>query len=167
MSYVPPSNTGLKNQWGVGDPKMPVAPGAPNAPNPGSEKQAQDFKAAFEKALGAINEHLQYTAANAEASKHAAVAGRRDARYPAFQAALGKVDRTDPSKGQAAIDKVLGDTQALGNEVAAFHARASTTTPCVRSKSSRPGRTPRRPPCVAWWTGFASRSTSASTHRPP
>ena len=129
MSYVPPSNTGLKKQWGVGDPTSPTAPGAgapnaPNAPKAGSDKQAQDFQAAFEKAQGAINGHLQYTATNAEESKHGTLAGRRDAMYAAYQAALGKIDRTDPSKAQAAIDKVLGDAQALGGEVATFRQAA-------------------------------------------
>ncbi len=120
-----PANTGLKGQWGVGDPSKPQTNPSPDGKNPttadkGSDKQAQDFQAAFQKEQGVINDHLQYTSANAEASKHAALASRRDALYSAFQAALGQIDRNDPSKAQGAIDKVLSDANALSAEVATF-----------------------------------------------
>ena len=116
-------NTGLKSQFGVGDPKT-ADQNTPNAKDAGSDKQAQDFQAAFQQEQGAINGHLQYTAANAEASGHDPLSARRDGMFTAFQSALSKIDRTDPSKAQGAIDKVLGDVRALGGEVATFRQRA-------------------------------------------
>ncbi len=118
-SSAAPSNTGLKGQWGVGDPNNPSAQGAPQ--DTGSDKQAQDFQAAFQGLQGEINGHLQYTSANAEASKHGAFASRRDALYSAFQSALGSIDRKDPSKAQGAIDQVLGDARALSSEASTLH----------------------------------------------
>ena len=44
---------GLKQQWGVGE-----------AAQAGSDAQSQELKTAFEKAMNAMAEHLQYTAAN-------------------------------------------------------------------------------------------------------
>jgi len=114
------SGTGLKGQWGVGDPAHPSSPGDPAAKDTGSDKQANDFQAAYQSELGVINGHLQYTAVNAEASKHDALASRRDAMYGAFQSALAKIDRANPSKAQGDIDKVLGDERALSGEVASF-----------------------------------------------
>ena len=116
-------NTGLKSQFGVGDPKT-ADQNTPNAKDAGSDKQAQDFQAAFQQEQGAINGHLQYTAANAEASGHDPLSARRDGMFTAFQSALSKIDRTDPSKAQGAIDKVLGDVRALSGEVATFRQQA-------------------------------------------
>ncbi len=104
---------GLKKQWGVGDPAKA-----------GSDKQAQQFKAAFQAQISCINGHLQYTSANAEAAKHDPLAARRDALYPAFQSANGQIDPANPSKAQGAIDKVLGDAKALSTESAALKAAA-------------------------------------------
>ena len=119
-----PTSTGLKKQWGVGDPNAPGAQDKPTAKDTGSDKQANDFQAAFQKEQGVINGHLQYTSANAEASKHGAFASRRDAQYSAFQSALAKIDRTNPSKAQGDIDKVLGDARALNSEVSTFRKEA-------------------------------------------
>ena len=116
--------TGLKNQWGVGDPTQPNTSGDQDTKDTGSDKQANDFQAAFKSEQGVINGHLQYTSANAEAPKHDAFAARRDAMYSSFQAALAKIDRTDPSKAQGDIDKVLGDARALSGEVANFRQEA-------------------------------------------
>jgi hypothetical protein len=116
-------NTGLKSQFGVGDPNNP-GQNTPNTQDAGSDKQAQDFQAAFQKEQGVINGYLQYTAANAEASQHDPLAARRDAMFTAFQSALAKIDRKDPSKAQGAIDNVLGDVRALSGEVAAFRQQA-------------------------------------------
>ena len=52
---------GLKDQWGVSDPAKV-----------GSDKQAQQFQASFQKEIACINGHLQYTSANAEAARQAA-----------------------------------------------------------------------------------------------
>jgi hypothetical protein len=116
-------NTGLKGQFGVGDPKSPGQDKA-GAQDSGSDKQAQDFKAAFQKEQGLINGHLQYTAVNAETSRHEPLAARRDALFGAFQSALAKIDRKKPSTAQGGIDKVLGDARALSREAAAFRQQA-------------------------------------------
>ena len=107
------------NQFGVGDPNTP-GQSTPDNEDTGSDKQAQDFQAAFQQEQGVINGHLQYTAVNAEAARHDPLAARRDAMYTAFQSALAKIDRKNPSKAQADIDKVLGDARALSGEVATF-----------------------------------------------
>jgi predicted nucleic acid-binding Zn-ribbon protein len=93
---------GLKQQWGVNDPAKA-----------GSDKQSQQFQAAFQKELAALNGFLQYTSANADPAAHDPLEKRRDALYPAFQSTLAQIDRTDPSKAKGAIDKVLGDVKAL------------------------------------------------------
>lgn len=116
-----PGHGGLKQQWGVGDPAgAPAAPGAAPAGG-GSDHQAQAFQAAFQGRLAAINEHLQFTAAHAPASRHDPLAARRDALTGAFQSALAKIDRNDPSKAQADIDAVLGQAGVLAGDVAGFH----------------------------------------------
>jgi hypothetical protein len=104
---------GLKGQWGVGDPAKA-----------GSDRQSQQFQASFKQQQTAINGHLQFTSANAEAAKHDPLAKRRDELYPAFQGALGKIDRTDPSKAKGDIDTVLGNAKALNTEAAALHTAA-------------------------------------------
>ena len=105
--------TGLKDHWGVDVPAQP-----------GSDEQSRQFKAAFQQELGAINGHLQYTAAHAEEAKHAPLASRRDTLIPAFQGALGQIDPENAGKAQGAIDRVLQDARALGAEVAAFRQSA-------------------------------------------
>jgi hypothetical protein len=104
---------GLKNQWGVNDPAQA-----------GSDKQSKDFQAAFQKAIGPINEHLQYTVSHAEEAKHNPLAAKRDGLMTSFQSALGLIDPSNPAKAQPAIDKVLADVQALGGEVSKFRAEA-------------------------------------------
>jgi len=104
---------GLKDQWGVTDPDKV-----------GSDKQAQEFQACFQKEISAISGHLQYTSANAEAARHDPLAARRDAIYSAYQAALGQIDRTNPAKAKGAIDKVLADAKALNAEVSKFRKEA-------------------------------------------
>jgi hypothetical protein len=117
-----PSNGGLKGEFGVSDPQSDAAGGSGD--DAGSDKQAQDFQAAFQQEQGVINGHLQYTAANAEASAHAGFASRRDAMYSAFQGVAGKIDRKNPAQAQGEIDKVLADERALNGEVAAFRQAA-------------------------------------------
>lgn len=115
-----PGNSGLKGQWGVGNPSGPQSSQNPAPQDTGSDEQARQFQAAFQSIQAEINGHLQYTSTNAEASKNATFTSRRDALYSAFQAALGKIDRNDPSKAQGDIDRVLGDARALSGEVGAF-----------------------------------------------
>jgi hypothetical protein len=107
------NGAGLKQQWGVGDPAKA-----------GSDKQSQQFQAAFQGEMAAINGHLQYTSANADAAHHGPLEARRDALYSWFQLALAQIDRTNPGKAQPAIDKVLADGKALCAETAALHMSA-------------------------------------------
>src|SRR5437867_3785736 len=93
---------GLKDQWGVSDPAKVS-----------SDKQGQQFQASFQKEITAINGDLQYTSANAEASRHDPMAARRDALCTAFQSALGQIDPANPGKAKSAIDKVLAEAKAL------------------------------------------------------
>lgn len=115
-----PGNSGLKGQWGVGNPSGPQSSQNPTPQDTGSDEQAREFQAAFQSIQAEINGHLQYTSTNAEASKNATFTSRRDALYSAFQSALGKIDRNDPSKAQGDIDQVLGDARALSSEVGTF-----------------------------------------------
>src|SRR5262249_13203635 len=87
-------------------------------------KQSQQFQASFQREMTAINGHLQYTSANADAAHHDPLEARRDALYPAFQAALAQIDRTNPAQAQGAIDKVLADGKPLGGETATLHQSA-------------------------------------------
>jgi hypothetical protein len=104
---------GLKQQWGVSDPAKA-----------GSDKQSQEFQASFQRELSAINGHLQFTSANADAAHHDPLEQRRDALYPAFQATLPQIDRTNPDKAKGAIDKVLNDGKVLCTDAAALHKSA-------------------------------------------
>jgi hypothetical protein len=168
----PTGSTGLKGQWGVGNPASPTTPTDPSATDTGSDQQAQDFQAAFQQQQGVINGHLQYTSVNAEAARHEPLAARRDALYGAFQSALGKIDRNNPAKAQADIDKVLGDASALAGEVGSFRQQAEKAK---NDWDSRPGSFDETVHKVeeletwedaAWSTASASTSTCASTPRP-
>lgn len=114
---------GLKGQFGVGDPKA-SSQNTPTTQDTGSDKQAQDFTAAFQQEQGVINGHLQYTAVNAESARHDPLAARRDAMFGAFQSALAKIDRNNPSKAQGDIDKVLGEARALSGAAGSFRQQA-------------------------------------------
>lgn len=100
----------LKGQWGVDDPA-----------DAGSDEQRRNFQALFQKELGAINGHLQYTAAHAETARHDPMAKRRDALVSAFQAALAQIDPKNSNKAQAAIDRVLDDARVLAADADRFH----------------------------------------------
>ncbi len=99
----------LANEWDVEQPAQA-----------GSDEQAQAFKAAFAGRMGGIGGSLQFTAAHAETAKHEPLAGRREALYPAYQAANGQIDPANPSKAQGAIDQVLGDADALAGDATAL-----------------------------------------------
>ena len=105
----------LKGQWGVGDP-APV----------GSDKQSQQFQAAFQKPISDINSQLQYTTVNAEEDKNTPLVTRRDALLTAYQNALHQIDPKDEKKAKGAIDKVLADVKALDAEVTKFRKDAET-----------------------------------------
>ena len=100
---------GLKEQWGVGD-----------AAQVGPDAQSQDLKSAFEKAVDAMAEHLQYTAVNADRARQDPMASRGQALVPRYQDALKQVDAADPAKAKPAIDSLLADADSLGKDVAAF-----------------------------------------------
>jgi chromosome segregation ATPase len=101
---------GLKQQMGVGAPAQ--------AP---SYAQAQQFKAAFEQEMTALNGHLAYTAANAEPDRHNPLVFRQNPLYAAFQQALGQIDPANPAQAQGAIDNVLGNARALNAEAGQLH----------------------------------------------
>ena len=116
---------GLQQQWGVGDPAQP-----------GSDAQSQEFKAAFEGAMGAIAANLQYTAANGERERHAPLSERSQALTPKYQGALAQIDPTNPAKAKPAIDSLLAETRAVGQDVATFRAETEEAFTQWQSRSA-------------------------------
>lgn len=114
---------GLRDQWGVDDPAQA-----------GSDEQAQRFKAAFDAQVGKINADLQFLTAHAEAAKSEPLAGRREALYPAYQSANGRIDPANPAQAQGAIDAVLADAQALAGETSAAQAAAQQALEAWQSR---------------------------------
>lgn len=106
------SGSGLKSQWGVGDPK------APGAGAPGSGEQGTRFREAFEAACSSINESLQSVKTSADAAQHQAMDGLRQQLVAQFQRALVKVDPVNPTQAKADIDNVLAAAQALKTRAA-------------------------------------------------
>jgi exoenzyme U len=106
------SGSGLKAQWGVGDPQ------APRAGAPGSGEQGTRFREAFEAACSSINESLQSVKTSADAAQHQAIDGLRQQLVAQFQRALVKVDPVNPAQAQADIDNVLAAAQALKTRAA-------------------------------------------------
>src|SRR5262249_13949443 len=72
----------------------------------------------------AITVRLHSAPATPTAEQQTPWEARRDALYPAFQSALGQIDRTNPAKAQGPIDRVLADAKALCTETAALHKSA-------------------------------------------
>lgn len=104
--------SGLKGLWGVEQP----------APADAGE-EATRFKAAFEAQLAAINADLRDLAACIEAAKAQPLTARRDALYPAYQAAAAPADPgADAQRPEP--DRVLADAGALAAEAAAAKAAA-------------------------------------------
>ena len=97
---------------------------APKLPQAGSDKQSQEFQAAFQAQYNRLNGDLEYTADYAEEALHNPLVSKRDALASAYQTALGKVDPDDPKKAKAGIDKVLADARALKAAVAKVRAAA-------------------------------------------
>ena len=110
------TGVGLKEKWGVNAPKQV-----------GADRQSREFHKSFKTILEAINGHLQYTSAYAEAAKHAALKSNREALSSAFRSALGKIDPANPAKAQRLIDKVLVEGKALQGEVATFRTSVKTS----------------------------------------
>ena len=88
----------------------------------GPDAQSQDLKNAFEQAVDAMAEHLQYTAINADGARQNPLAARGQALVPRYQDALKQIDATDPAKAKPAIDSLLADAESLGKDVATFRA---------------------------------------------
>ncbi|MDC0937243.1 hypothetical protein OAS39_13240, partial [Pirellulales bacterium] len=91
--------------------------GEPQEQEQGSTQQADEFRAQFQAEQGPINASLQYTAAHAEESKHSPLAAKRDTTCSAYQVALGRIDPTDPTVAQGAIDQVMSAVNALRSTV--------------------------------------------------
>lgn len=104
---------GIKQELGLGDPSKPAV---------ASTQQADKFKADYQAAAGPINQALQYTAAHAQKTKHDPEAGKRDKSCQAYQAALSRIDPTNPAKAQSAIDQVLAAVQGLKSTVESLKA---------------------------------------------
>jgi hypothetical protein len=100
---------GLKDQWGVSNPAQA-----------GSDKQSQQFQAAFQKEIGIINDALQVSAPIAEDGPQQDLTQRHDSLVSAYQSALAKVDPKDPSKAKSSIDKVMADARGLSGEAVKF-----------------------------------------------
>ncbi len=106
---------GLKDKWGVKEGK----------PTP-SDKQAREFRAAFDAQKTAITSSLAYTLQYSEEPKHSALAGRESGLYQAYNTAAGAIDPTDPSKAAGTIQKVLGDAAKLSQEAATLKTDTET-----------------------------------------
>lgn len=104
--------SGLKKQLGLGEPQAQ-----------GSSEQADKFKAAFQGISSQINEALQYTAAYAQQAKHGPLAAKREKLCTAYQAALGRIDPTNPTVAQGAIDQVLSAANALKSSAESLKAQ--------------------------------------------
>ena len=115
---------GLKEQWGVAD-----------AAQVGPDAQSQDLKNAFEQAVDAMAEHLQYTAINADGARQNPLAARGQALVPRYQDALKQIDATDPAKAKPAIDSLLADAESLGKDVATFRAEIEKAVNDWQSRS--------------------------------
>ena len=96
----------------------------PALANAGSDKQSQEFQAAFQTQYNSINGHLEYTSVNAEEALNKPLVARRDALPAAYQSALGQVDPEDVKKAKAAIEKVLATAKALNGDVTKFRTAA-------------------------------------------
>jgi hypothetical protein len=123
--------------------QAPASGAAPDAaPGPalaqaGSDQQSQQFQAAFQQEITAINGHLDYTAANAETARHGPLAARRDPLVSSYNGALGQIDPADPKKAQGAITKVLAGAHALNAEASKLHQETET------AKTAWDGRAPK------------------------
>ena len=102
---------GLKDQWGVGD-----------AAQVGPDAQSQDLKNAFEKAMDAMADHLQYTAVNGDRARQDPLSARGQALVPRYQETLKQIDAADPAKAKPGIDSLLADATKVAGEAAAFRA---------------------------------------------
>lgn len=113
-------STGLEEEEGA----LQTAMGLPGKKKQGSTQQADQFKSAFQGKMSGVNGDLQYTAAHAEAKKHAEHDGKRAKLVSAFQSALAKIDPTNASVAQSAISKVLDAAGSLSASVSDFRKTA-------------------------------------------
>ncbi len=104
-------STGLKQVWGLNDAK--AAP---------STAQADQFKANYQAILGAINTALQYTVVNAEKPKHNEKASHRDDLNNTYQTVLAKIDPSNPSAAQSAIQSALATANSTSKDISTFKA---------------------------------------------
>jgi len=86
----------------------------------GSDKQSQQFRAAMQQQLAAIDGHLAYTAVHAEAAKHAPMAAKRETITNSYQATLAKIDPEDESRAKGSIDAAVGAAKTLVAQIAQF-----------------------------------------------
>lgn len=97
---------GLKEQLGLGEPEARQ-----------STRQADAFKTEFRRRLSPINQCLQYMAVYGAPAVHQSGESKREKICSAYQAALRKVDPTEPSVARNAIQKVLAAADGVQNAV--------------------------------------------------
>ena len=102
---------GLKQVWGLGEPKQHQA---------ASTAQADKFKTAFQGKLKKINGALQYTSANGAPKQHKQKSAKRDKLSAVYQKVVSKIDPANPSAAQSAIDKALEAIRGVADEVVEF-----------------------------------------------
>ena len=102
----------------------------------GTDQQKIEFKAAVTPKFDEINGYLQFLAAHAPQEQHSSESGKRETAYSAFQAAVAKIDPTNPSVAQGAIDKVIG---AVGGLTTAIKTVKETVERALEAWKAREG----------------------------
>jgi hypothetical protein len=93
-----PASGGLKQQWNLKEP--------PTLAKAVSGEQDRKFLESIKAAMDPVNKCWQFTAANAEKSKHDPLVAERDNLYINFQATRAKIDPDNETKAKGEIEEV-------------------------------------------------------------